>query len=461
MSFLSIEFILLISILLILTHFIRRDSISSVLLLIAGYVFYASFDLPSLILLILLSFLTFTGGRIIDAKRKNGLNRQAKILCILFVSVQTLILCFFKYSGLFPMPVGLSFYMLQTISFLVDCYRGDIGEFPSLIDTLVYISFFPVIVSGPIQKARNFIPKLSTRSPLTGERFSRGIQLFVLGAFLKLVMADRLAVSVDSVYSSPLVYSGLTLFITSIGYTLQLLFDFAGYSDMAIGFACLLGFDLAPNFNLPYLSAGPTEFWRRWHISLSSWLRDYVYIPLGGNRKGRVRTLINTFLTMIISGLWHGSTFNYLIWGALHGLWQVIYRLTHDKPVSGAFDKKPEQKNPLLLRISHCASMIISFLIVSFLWIPFRVSTLNDAWIVFSRIITLKPGAGYYYVYTFIFGIILLIVQIIAGRYTGRNNPFKPLPLDRFYGKFILCCAVIAIAMFAYFGNGAFIYSQF
>ena len=325
-------------------------------------------------------------------------------------------------------------------------------SFPSLTDSLVYIGFFPQIVSGPIVKAKDFIPQLDNRRDLTKDRLSYGIQLFALGAFLKLVMADRLAVSVDSVYSAPLAYSGLSLFFASVGYSLQLLFDFAGYSNMAIGIAWLLGYDLGKNFNLPYLASGPSDFWRRWHISLSTWLRDYVYIPLGGSRRGRLRTYRNIFLTMLISGLWHGSTVNFLIWGAFHGLWQVIHRAVKNYGHSSLI---------LPLRLKRCISIILTFLAVNFLWIPFRAATLSDTWTIFSRIVTLKPGISYYYVYTFIFGGILIAVSCIAALRNNDNDPLKPLPLDRMYGRVIFCCLIIAIAMFAYFGNGAFIYAKF
>lgn len=460
MSFLSIKFLILISVLIILLRLINKDAFVRPLLLIASYAFYVFFDVKSLPLLIGLSLFTWFGGRIINKKRLDSSDKSAKTLCISFVFIQVLVLCFFKYAGLLAMPVGMSFYMLQAIGYLIDSYRGDLTETPSLLDALIYMSFFPVIVSGPIQKAKDFIPKIYRLKKLDMKRFSQGIQLFALGAFLKLVMADRLCVCVDAVYSTPLVYSGLTLFITSIGYTLQLLFDFAGYSDMAIGAAYLLGFDLEKNFNLPYLSADPSEFWRRWHISLSTWLRDYVYIPLGGNRKGRVRTYVNIFLTMIISGLWHGSTVNFLIWGGLHGLWQVIHRILTQLPSS--INKKEGQKDKSLLSsLRHFISMTVTFLIVNFLWIPFRAETLKDSWTIFTRIVTFKEGAGYYYTYIFIFGVILLIVQMIAGRFTLRDNPLKPLPLNKLYGKIIFCCLIIATLMFAYFGNGAFIYSQF
>ncbi|MCR5508169.1 MAG: hypothetical protein K6F34_05730 [Lachnospiraceae bacterium] len=451
MAFLSVKFLILIIAVLILLKVSGNALMSRLILIAAGYAFYSCFDLSSSVLLIVLSVLIWLGGRIINSLRSSGFAGRSRFLCVLFVCLEVGILCFFKYSGLFPMPIGLSFYMLQGISFIIDSYRGDLaGEYPSLADTLVFIGFFPTIVSGPIMKAREFIPKLRTQKKLTADRLSRGIQLFALGAFMKLVMADRLAVAVDKVYSAPLVYSGLTLFFTSIAYTLQLLFDFAGYSNMAIGTACILGFDLDRNFNLPYLSSGPSEFWKRWHISLSSWLKDYVYIPLGGSRKGKVRTYLNIFLVMIISGLWHGSTVNFLIWGALHGIWQVIHRLIKESRASSGSSGKP-----------GIISMLLTFLMVNLLWIPFRAATPYDAWMIFSRMITFKPGAAYYYIYTFIFGGLMLIVQFIACRRTGRDNPFKALPLGRMYGKIIFCALIIATAMFAYFGNGAFIYANF
>ena len=452
MSFLSVQFIILISVLLILLQFIHSETAERIMLLAASYLFYACFDPRMLAVLICLSVFTWGSGYMVNRAKTAGKPQTAKVICLSCIAVQTAVLMFFKFSGLLPMPVGLSFYMLQAISFLADNYRGQLKGFPTLLDSLVYIGFFPQIVSGPIVKAKDFIPQLRNRKKLDMERLSYGIQLFALGAFMKLVMADRLAVSVDSVYSAPLAYSGLSLFLASVGYSLQLLFDFAGYSNMAIGVAWLLGYDLGKNFNLPYLASDPSDFWRRWHISLSTWLRDYVYIPLGGSRKGRVRTYVNIFLTMMISGLWHGSTVNFLLWGGLHGLWQVIHRAVRD------IRKSSVQSSGTGI---HFVSVILSFLIVNLLWIPFRAATLSDTWLIVSRILTLKPGISYYYVYTFIFGGILLVIQLIAVYRNNGNDPWKPLPFNKMYGRILFCCFLIAIAMFAYFGNGAFIYAKF
>ena len=422
-----------------------------VLLLIANYIFYALFDIRALAVLIAMSLVTYIGGRIVSAFGKAGRDSAAKITCMVFIAFQIIVLCFFKYSRTVSLPVGMSFYMLMAISFIADCRRGEFDEIPGLIETLAYISFFPTVISGPIQKAKDFIPQMHNRKRLTKERLYSFMSMFMFGAFAKLVMADRLAVAVDKVYSAPLVFSGMTLFVTSITYSLQLFFDFAGYSYMAIAVATLLGFDLTPNFNLPYMATNPSDFWRRWHISLSEWLRDYVYIPLGGSRRGQARTYINILLVMVVSGLWHGSTVNFLIWGLLHGIGQMVHRI-----MSGR-----RNKDAAAHKSRRILSMIINFLFVDFLWIPFRASTPSEAFTIFTRIITLRPGASYYYVYTFIFGIILLIVQFAGARYRGGNDPLRPLPLDRLYAKIIFCTLVIVTAMFAYFGNGAFIYSQF
>ena len=424
-------------------------NIGLILLLAANLIFYAVLDLRSLPVLIALSLFTYSGGALITSLRRKSDAKDTKPLCLLFIAVQVAVLCFFKYSGIFPLPVGMSFYMLMAISFLADVQRGEFAELPSVLETLVYISFFPTVVSGPIMKAKDLIPQFSSRKKLSKERFEEAAWMIVIGLFLKLVMADRLSLAVDKVYAAPNVYNGLTLFVTSVSYTLQLLFDFAGYSMIAFGAAELLGYDIMKNFNLPYIATDPSAFWRRWHISLSEWLRDYLYIPLGGNRKGNVRTYINIFLVMAVSGLWHGSTINFLIWGMLHGLGQVVHRL---------FLRGTEKDASVAFRIF---SAILNFLFVNFLWIPFRAQTLGDAWLIFRRIITFSEGASYFYVYTFIFGIALLVVQFIGVKFNDGNDPIRPLPLDRMYGRIIFCTVIIATAMFAYFGSGAFIYAQF
>ena len=418
-------------------------------LILANYAFYALLDLQALPVLIVMSLITYFSGMFIHGRKEKMPASDTKILCLILVGFEVSVLCFFKYSGIFHLPVGMSFYMLMAISFLVDTERGEFSRLPSLTEVLAYISFFPTVISGPIMKSKDMIPQFSSRKKLSLERLQRCLWMLAGGAFMKLVMADRLAAAVDKVYATPLVFSGATLFLTSVAYTMQLLFDFAGYSYMATAVASLLGFDIIANFNLPYISASPSEFWRRWHISLSSWLRDYVYIPLGGNRKGKIRTYINIFLVMTVSGLWHGSTVNFLIWGMLHGAGQIIYKAVSDRR---------KDTTPNRHRIFWT---VLTFLFVNFLWIPFRMPTLRDAWTVFSRIVTLRPGAAYYYTYTFIFAAALLAVEIAGIKLNDGNNPLRPLPFDKMYARITFCVLVIATAMFAYFGSGAFIYAKF
>ncbi len=423
-------------------------NISVIVMLVISYIFYAILDLHALPVLFTMSVFTYAGGYVIQ-KMRLSVSVKCRHICAAFIAFQILVLCFFKYSGICSLPVGMSFYMLMAISFLADTARGNYDTLPSLFEVLLYISFFPTVISGPIMKSKELIPQFSSRKKLDKDRLTDGLWMIVIGAFVKFVMADRLAVCVDKVYAAPMAYSGLTLFFTSISYTLQLLFDFAGYSYMAVGVATLFGFDIVKNFNLPYMSKNPSEFWRRWHISLSSWLKEYVYIPLGGSRKGSIRTYINILLVMIVSGLWHGSTVNFLIWGILHGIGQMIHRLFSPKlkDVRG--------------KAADIMSMLLNFLFVNFLWIPFRAPTLRDSWTIFSRIITFSPGVSYYYVYTFIFGIALILVQYFGARFNDGNNPLRPLPLDRLYGRVIFLTVIIMTAMFAYFGNGAFIYAKF
>ncbi|MCR5106553.1 MAG: hypothetical protein K6B28_00160 [Lachnospiraceae bacterium] len=449
MNFLSLSFAVLMFILCILLYFIRSEKTVKYILLIAGYIFYSGFSLPALAVLIILSVFTWVSGYLISKKKSE--KEKSRMILVKSVVIQLLVLLFFKYVRGDLMPVGLSFYLLMAISYLVDMYRGDIKDDTGLIDAMIFIGFFPMVVSGPVMKAKEFLPQLSSRRPLTKERLSYGIQLFALGAFEKLVIADRLSVAVNSVYKAPLAYSGGSLFFTSLAYTLQLFFDFSGYSNMAVATASILGFELTKNFDLPYIAKNPSDFWRRWHISLSSWLKEYVYIPLGGNRLGKGRTYLNLFLTMIVSGLWHGSTLNFFLWGALHGVGSVVHR----------FFVQTKKEGKHNISIPPFLSGILNFFFVSFLWIPFRAENLSDSWIIFKRIITLKPGVRYYYVYTWIFLLLLLVVEGYALLKNNGRDPFKPLSLEKMSGKVIFSIFLILTAVFAYFGSGAFIYAGF
>lgn len=273
------------------------------------------------------------------------------------------------------LPVGISFFTFQSISYVVDLYRGEVKPLRRWIDYLFYISFFPQLVAGPIVRAKDFIPQIARTPRLTRGDFGRGLVLVMVGLFKKVVISDYISINfVDRVFDSPSLYSGVENLLASYGYTLQIYCDFSGYSDMAIGLALFLGFRFRKNFDVPFNSATITEFWRRWHISLSSWLRDYLYIPLGGNRKGKARTYLNLLITMLLGGLWHGATWQFVLWGAMHGVALALHKaylaLFPRAKVSGR-KMKP---------IWRVVGIFCTFHFVVFCFIFFRAGSIATVW---------------------------------------------------------------------------------
>ena len=304
------------------------QSVKKILLLAASYIFYGYWDYRFCFLLLFLSASVF-----FCAKRLE----KGKIYTFIGIVLPLIILGFFKYFNFFTdsfltvfniknsmslniiLPVGISFYTFQSLSYIIDVKRKTIPAETNFIDLALYIAFFPQLVAGPIVKASEFLPQLKENRTITKSSVETGIQIFVFGLFKKVVLADNLAPFVDDAFSRTEIYSGFSILMAVIAYSFQIYFDFSGYSDMAIGCAKILGFDFSKNFNMPYISKNVSEFWKRWHISLSSWLQSYLYIPLGGNRKGTARTYINLLITMILGGLWHGANWTFIIWGLLHG----------------------------------------------------------------------------------------------------------------------------------------------
>ncbi len=471
MSFLSVRFGIFFLILLLVMKLTRGAKTHQLVLLGASYVFYAAGDWRFLALLAGISLAMWKCG--LEIGQKSGANgKKKKMWLTLGICLDLLVLGIFKYADFFVdtftaafglpratmgllLPLGLSFYSFQAISYLADVYMGKMKAEASLRKVLLYIGFFPQIVSGPIVKARDFFPQLETDHELTWENLSWGGQRFLMGLFKKMVVADRLGVCVDTVYAAPSAYSGISLLTAVLAYALQIYYDFAGYSDMAIGAARILGFDLGRNFNLPYLAANPSEFWRRWHISLSGWFRDYVYIPLGGNRKGEARTYRNLFLTMLLSGLWHGASWSFVVWGALHGAVSAVSRV---------FQRKRKGKKTASAawgKARHVFSVFLNFCVVAVLWIPFRANDFGKTILILRRIFTWAPGIYYVYVYAVIFGMGLLLTELAAVRYNRGNDIWRPLDLSRFGSRVILCCFILLTTVFAYIGDSAFIYAQF
>jgi alginate O-acetyltransferase complex protein AlgI len=274
------------------------------------------------------------------------------------------------------LPVGISFYTFQSLSYTMDVYRGEIVALKRYRDFLFFASFFPQLVAGPIVRAKHFLPQMEADLHPSGAERSLAVRLILGGLLKKIVVADYIAVNfVDRIFDAPLLHTGSECLLAAYGYAIQIYCDFSGYSDMAIGIALLLGFRLPVNFDRPYAAATLTDFWRRWHISLSSWLRDYLYIALGGSRKGSLRTYVNLALTMLLGGLWHGASWKFVLWGGVHGAWLALEKLLGlPQRVAGS-------------RWKSALSWLVTFHLVVALWVPFRAKTLQIALDLYGQIL--------------------------------------------------------------------------
>jgi D-alanyl-lipoteichoic acid acyltransferase DltB (MBOAT superfamily) len=271
------------------------------------------------------------------------------------------------------LPVGISFYVFQSMSYTIDYYRGRVQFEPSFIRYATFVSLFPQLVAGPIERAGNLLPQLRANPRITPGDVADGLSLFVVGLFKKIALADFLAKYVDAAYGNPGQHAAPALLLATFAFAWQIYFDFSGYTDMARGIARMMGIRLMLNFNNPYLATGLGDFWGRWHISLSTWFRDYVYVPLGGNRRGRARTYVNMVLTMLISGLWHGAMWTFILWGAVHAVGRLITR---------ALERTRWYRDAVPTRVKQ----LLTFAWVSFAWIFFRASSVSDAWLILGRI---------------------------------------------------------------------------
>ena len=380
------------------------------LLLGASLIFYACWNPYYLILIVNSSFVDYVTGGLIDRSDDSARRKKLMLTSVIY---NLGILGIFKYYNFFMqsfddvvthlewwdyfmlgelylpggrlaalLPVGISFFTFQSMSYTIDIYRGDLKPVKSFSHYLLFVSFFPQLVAGPIVRARDLLPQLAARPPVSREMSGRGLYLVVLGLFKKIAIADYLAINlVDRVFTTPEGYSSVECLFGVYGYALQIYCDFSGYSDIAIGSALLLGFAFPDNFRTPYQSKNLQEFWRRWHISLSSWLRDYLYISLGGNRKGSIRTYFNLLMTMLLGGLWHGAGWNFIIWGMLHGGALALHRLWHERGARAPWYQKVKDSRGWMV-----ISLITTFHYVCFAWIFFRAPTFSEAIRVISQL---------------------------------------------------------------------------
>ncbi len=386
MIFNSFVFFIFLFFVLIIYYCLKRKA-QNIFLLFASYFFYGWWDWRFLGLLFLSTVVDYNVARLIG--RAESISRKKQLLLVSLI-VNFSILGFFKYYGFFIenftiitdsvglsldpftlkviLPLGISFYTLQTVGYTIDVYRGKIKPCDSLTDFALFVSFFPQLVAGPIERASHLIPQLQRERVVNYEMIKKGCFLILFGLFQKMIIADNLAVVVDRVFEAPAHFTSYELLIGLYAFAFQIYCDFAGYSNIAIGTALLLGVDIMENFNCPYFSVRIGDFWHRWHISLSTWLRDYLYFTMGGSRSGNV--YINLMVTMTIVGLWHGASWMMLIWGAIHGLYLVIDR---------RFPKKDSAAGNGPGLIGRMAGMILTFHLVCLSWVFFRAPTLGNA----------------------------------------------------------------------------------
>lgn len=374
-----------------------------ILLLISSYYFYMSWKAEYIVLIIISTLIDYLAAQKIHQSDNIKIKR---ILLGLSLATNLGLLFTFKYFNFFsdsirlflnsiaiPMnpitlqvllPVGISFYTFQTLSYTIDVYRGKIKPEKHLGIFAVYVSFFPQLVAGPIERAKNLLPQFYKEQKFEYKRVTDGLKLMLWGFFKKIVIADRLSIVVDTIYNNPTAYSSIPLIMGTIFFAFQIFCDFSGYSDIAIGASKVLGFKLMMNFKRPYFSRTISEFWKRWHISLSSWFKDYLYIPLGGNRVSIPRWYLNMFIVFLVSGLWHGANWTFVIWGALHGIYLIIEQITrkHKKRLAKTIGLTKHKY------IYRSLDILKTFILVNIGWIFFRANTVSDAFLIIKNIFT-------------------------------------------------------------------------
>ncbi len=465
MNFVSWEFAFLFFTVLVLLFLFRGQSGRKIIILLASCAFYAYWDWRFLGLLAVVTIADFYISRGL-AKSDDLVYR--KRLLTLSVVLNLGILGVFKYFNFFIdnldlildpfgwhidtlniiLPIGISFYTFETLSYVIDVYRRHAEPARSLLDYAVFISFFPRLVAGPIMRASQFLPQLERGVEMNLPNLVAGAQLFAQGLIKKLIIADRMSTAVDAVFANPAAFSPGSVWVTIFAYSLQIYFDFSGYSDMALGIGRILGFSLPQNFNLPYTAQSVTEFWQRWHISLSTWLRDYLYISLGGNRKGDGRTYLHLMITMLLGGLWHGASWNFVLWGGLHGLYLVIERFLN-------------RGRPALTDWKHPSAWLKAawiFVLVSVTWVFFRSPSTEVTFIILSKLFFLSAGVQWWFAPALLF-VPLVVLGGFVMRWGNYNIPV--LTIEKPYAIPLLLAEYAWVYLFAAIAVNPFIYFQF
>lgn len=446
-----------------------RGKWRNLFLLLASYYFYMNWE-PAYALLILFSSVTTWGCGLLIERSAPDKRKLPLTLCLV---VNFLILFLFKYANFFNdslrdlfanfhiainlpsfrllLPVGISFYTFQAVGYTIDVYRGTIKAERNLPTYMLFVSFFPQLVAGPIERAKNLLPQFHEPHRFEGNQVIAGLKLMLWGYFLKLCVAQNVSTYVDAVFNELPMHNGNSVLLASLFFTFQIFSDFGGYSLIAIGVARCMGFRLMQNFRQPYLSGSIRDFWRNWHISLSSWFADYLYIPMGGSRCSTLLHQRNLFVTFLVSGLWHGANWTFVVWGAYHGLLMVLHSLWR------SVVKIPANK------LKTCFDMLLTFVLVVIGWIFFRANTISDAFLALHKIVAergmLFNGAGKPAIFMGVLMILLLMAKEVRDKY-GLKLPFLDRPtLTNDIIKSIVVLLIILLC--ASFDGGQFIYFQF
>lgn len=482
MLFNSIDFFIFLPITILLYSFVN-NKYKRIVLLFASLYFYGSWNVNYIFLILFTAISSFYSGILID---KTSNKTKQKIILAFNLIVNFSILFIFKYfyfgveilndmkAGInlnnlpkIILPVGISFYTFQSLSYAIDVYRKNTPIERSIFRFILFVTYFPQLVAGPIERSSNLLPQMSNLKPIKYENVRSGAVLILWGLFKKIVIADRLAISANYIFNNPENSTTFSLIIGTIFFTYQIYCDFSGYSDIAIGVSQLFGIKLMENFRRPYFSKSITEFWRRWHISLSTWFRDYVYIPLGGNRVSTIRWIINTMIVFIVSGIWHGANYTFIIWGGIHGLMLVIEKIAYGKKINRKYAPAVE-----FLR------WFATYIIVVIAWIFFRANSVGDATYILEKIF--KPddliltnlkmlfvhgGAemltGLKF-YDFVFAIVFIFLLELVHYITRKTNIVsKTLSISSQLRWSLAVITIFTILWFGKFGLNEFIYFQF
>lgn len=464
MLFNSFEFILFFAVVYLLYRLLNHR-LQNFMLLAASYLFYGAWDWRFLGLLLLTTAVDYACGLFIN-QTEHKISR--KLILAVSICVNLGILGFFKYFDFFShslcqlalstgirldiltlkiiLPVGISFYTFQSMSYAIDVYRRKLKAEKNFFDFALYVSFFPQLVAGPIERAVNLLPQIKAERTVSAAQLDEGLWLIYLGFFKKVFVADNLALIVNEVFAKTGIFPGGEALTGVYAFAFQIYGDFAGYSDIARGLAKLMGIELMVNFKFPYFVDNPRDFWRNWHISLSTWLRDYLYIPLGGSRGSSIRTYLNIFVTMLLGGLWHGAAWHFVVWGAYCGMLLVAYRALGYKPVS---------------RILSFAGVIFMFHLTCLGWLIFRAGSMAQAMSMLRNILfhfSWSSDAGYYFL-KMCFVVVPLLALLLVEKIKSDQLAVSKWPALPKWA--LLLVMFYLIAMFGEFGGKEFIYFQF